>query len=154
MECAVRFDHVTMAFPGVLANDDISLEIRPGEVFALVGENGAGKSTLMNLLYGIHTPTEGESLELERRLTEDHYLELLEEADTSLRSLYKTRYFLAYDRQYFVIDLFPFWHEQAILSVQIPSEDAEIRFPEEIHVIREITDEEEFRNHYLAMRVA
>lgn len=60
MECAVRFDHVTMAFPGVLANDDISLEIRPGEVFALVGENGAGKSTLMNLLYGIHTPTEGD----------------------------------------------------------------------------------------------
>lgn len=56
---AVRFDHVTMEFPGVLANDDISLEIRKGEVFALVGENGAGKSTLMNLLYGIHTPTEG-----------------------------------------------------------------------------------------------
>ena len=60
MECAVRFDHVTMAFPGVLANDDISLEIHPGEVFALVGENGAGKSTLMNLLYGIHTPTKGD----------------------------------------------------------------------------------------------
>ena len=59
MECAVRFDHVSMEFPGVLANDDISLEIRKGEVFALVGENGAGKSTLMNLLYGIHTPTEG-----------------------------------------------------------------------------------------------
>lgn len=48
-----------MAFPGVLANDDVSLEIRPGEVFALVGENGAGKSTLMNILYGIHTPTAG-----------------------------------------------------------------------------------------------
>ena len=60
MECAVRFDHVTMEFPGVLANDDISLEIRRGEVFALVGENGAGKSTLMNLLYGIHTPTAGD----------------------------------------------------------------------------------------------
>ncbi len=60
MECAVRFDHVTMEFPGVLANDDISLGIRKGEVFALVGENGAGKSTLMNLLYGIHAPTEGE----------------------------------------------------------------------------------------------
>ncbi len=94
------------------------------------------------------------SLELERRLTEDHYLELLEEADHSLRSLYKTRYFLAYDRQYFVIDLFPFWHDQAILSVQIPSEDAEIRFPEEIHVIKEITDVEEYRNHYLAKCVA
>lgn len=48
-----------MAFPGVLANDDVSLEIRPGEVFALVGENGAGKSTLMNILYGIHAPTDG-----------------------------------------------------------------------------------------------
>ena len=48
-----------MAFPGVLANDDVSLDIRKGEVFALVGENGAGKSTLMNILYGIHTPTGG-----------------------------------------------------------------------------------------------
>ena len=48
-----------MEFPGVLANDDISLSIRNGEVFALVGENGAGKSTLMNILYGINTPTAG-----------------------------------------------------------------------------------------------
>ena len=45
----VRFSHVSMQFPGVLANDDISLSIYQGEVFALVGENGAGKSTLMNL---------------------------------------------------------------------------------------------------------
>ena len=49
-----------MEFPGVLANDDVSLEIKRGEVFALVGENGAGKSTLMNILYGINTPTGGE----------------------------------------------------------------------------------------------
>lgn len=49
-----------MAFSDVLANDDISLDIRRGEVFALVGENGAGKSTLMNVLYGILTPTDGE----------------------------------------------------------------------------------------------
>ena len=60
MEPAVEFRHVSMEFPGVLANDDISLSIRQGEVFALVGENGAGKTTLMNLLYGIHTPTDGE----------------------------------------------------------------------------------------------
>ncbi|HPS82391.1 MAG TPA: ATP-binding cassette domain-containing protein, partial [Candidatus Limiplasma sp.] len=55
----VRFEHVTMQFPGVLANDDVSLDIRKGEVFALVGENGAGKSTLMNLLYGLQKPTLG-----------------------------------------------------------------------------------------------
>ena len=58
-EIAVRFSHVSMAFPGVLANDDVTLDIKKGEVFALVGENGAGKSTLMNVLYGINTPTDG-----------------------------------------------------------------------------------------------
>ena len=55
----IRFEHISMEFPGVLANDDISLSIKNGEVFALVGENGAGKSTLMNILYGINTPTAG-----------------------------------------------------------------------------------------------
>ena len=55
----IRFEHISMEFPGVLANDDISLSIRDGEVFALIGENGAGKSTLMNILYGINTPTAG-----------------------------------------------------------------------------------------------
>ena len=59
-ETVVKFEHISMEFPGVLANDDVSLEIRKGEVFALVGENGAGKSTLMKILYGIHAPTNGE----------------------------------------------------------------------------------------------
>ena len=59
-EPVIRFEHITMQFPGVLANDDVSLEIRPGEVFALIGENGAGKSTLMNILYGIQEPSSGE----------------------------------------------------------------------------------------------
>lgn len=59
-ENAVEFRHISMEFPGVLANDDVSLTIRRGEVFALVGENGAGKTTLMNILYGIHEPTNGE----------------------------------------------------------------------------------------------
>ncbi len=56
----VRFSHVSMQFPGVLANDDVSLSIRKGEIFALVGENGAGKSTLMNMLFGLLKPTMGE----------------------------------------------------------------------------------------------
>ena len=56
---AVRFEEVSMQFPEVLANDHVSLDIKAGEVFALVGENGAGKSTLMNILYGIHQPTDG-----------------------------------------------------------------------------------------------
>ena len=59
-----------MEFPGVLANDDISLSIRRGEVFALVGENGAGKSTLMNILYGINEPTAGELFVRGQKVTE------------------------------------------------------------------------------------
>ena len=61
-ETIVSFQHVSMQFPGVLANHDVTLDIRKGEVFALVGENGAGKSTLMNILYGLNTPTSGKVL--------------------------------------------------------------------------------------------
>ncbi len=51
---------ITKAFPGVLANDEISFDVRKGEIHALLGENGAGKSTLMKILYGLHSPDAGE----------------------------------------------------------------------------------------------
>jgi len=59
-ELELRMEGITKRFPGVLANDNISLDCRKGEVLGLLGENGAGKTTLMNILYGLHQPDSGE----------------------------------------------------------------------------------------------
>jgi len=59
MEYVVEMLKIRKEFPGVVANDDITLQLKPGEIHALLGENGAGKSTLMSILFGLYPPDQG-----------------------------------------------------------------------------------------------
>ncbi|MCW8782828.1 ATP-binding cassette domain-containing protein, partial [Weizmannia coagulans] len=60
MDYVIEMLHIRKEFPGIVANDDITLQVKKGEIHALLGENGAGKSTLMNVLFGLYQPEKGE----------------------------------------------------------------------------------------------
>ena len=89
-------------------------------------------------------------IEVERRLSKDEYLERLMEADPEMRPIRKDRYCLSDGNQYFEIDIFPFWQDKAILEIELSDPEEEIRFPDAVKVIREVTDEEEYKNYSLA----
>ncbi len=58
-EYIIEMCNITKEFPGIIANDDITLQLKKGEIHALLGENGAGKSTLMSVLFGLYQPEKG-----------------------------------------------------------------------------------------------
>jgi len=66
---AIEMLHITKRFPGIIANDDITLQLKRGEIHALLGENGAGKSTLMSVLFGLYQAEEGEIKKDGRKVT-------------------------------------------------------------------------------------
>ena len=96
--------------------------------------------------------TDLKRIELERRLTWQEYAALLMDADPSLKQIRKTRYCLTWDGQYFEIDVYPFWKDRAIAEIELRSEDTPVRFPKQLHVIREVTEDDAYRNHTLAGR--
>jgi len=96
------------------------------------------------------TLTNLKRVEVERRLSKDEYLLLLMEADPDCRPIRKTRYCLTYDNQYFEIDVYPFWNDKAILEIELNTETDIIRFPKLIRVIKEVTDDNSYKNASLA----
>lgn len=89
-------------------------------------------------------------VEVERRLTKDEYLERLMDADPTRRPIRKDRYCLTDGNQYFEIDVYPFWTDKAIVEIELSDPNEEIRFPKVLKLIREVTDENEYRNSSLA----
>lgn len=89
-------------------------------------------------------------VEIEQRLSQAEYLTLLMDADTTKRQIRKSRFCLTYKGQYFEIDVYPFWNDKAIAEIELSDENAEIVFPEQIRVIKEVTDDEAYKNSSLA----
>lgn len=89
-------------------------------------------------------------LETEKRLTQAEYINLLMDADTTKHQIRKTRYCLVYNNQYFEIDIYPFWDDVAIMEIELNNESQTIEFPPQIKIIKEVTDDIEYKNSNLA----
>lgn len=88
--------------------------------------------------------------ETEQRLSKDQYLSYLMDADPKYKPIRKTRYCFVNNNQYIELDVYPFWQDKAILEVEISNEDGAVYIPDEIKVIKEVTDIREYNNSYIA----
>ena len=73
-------------------------------------------------------------------------------SDTNKHQIRKNRYCMVYDNQYFEIDIYPFWEDVAIIEIELSEEGTEIKFPEQIKIIKEVTKDEEYKNVSLAIQ--
>ena len=89
-------------------------------------------------------------VEVERKLEPNEYIKLLMEADTNLKPIHKTRYCLTENNQYFEIDIYPQWDKQAIMEIELSSEDDIVKTPEFINIIKEVTEDENYKNYNMA----
>ena len=89
-------------------------------------------------------------IEIEERLSKDEYLDLLMNADTNKKPIRKTRYCITYKNQYFEVDIFPFWKDKAILEIELSNENDKIDFPKKFKIIKEVTNDEKYKNSSLA----
>lgn len=89
-------------------------------------------------------------VERERRISQNEYLNLLTEADTTLRQIAKKRICFIYKNQYFELDMYEFLKDKAILEIELTTECTSVDIPDFIKVIKEVTDDEAYRNYSIA----
>ena len=89
-------------------------------------------------------------VEVEKKINEKQYLDYMMEADTSLKQIRKERYCFIYKNNYIELDVYPFWKDYAIVEVELSNESDKVELPMELNVIREVTEEKQFKNHSLA----
>jgi CYTH domain-containing protein len=92
-------------------------------------------------------------IENEENISVEEYDRLLKSADPALNTIYKTRWCVSYNGLIFEIDAFPFWKDRAALEIELESEEQEIRLPEYIDVIKEVTSDRRYTNRALAREV-
>ena len=91
-------------------------------------------------------------IEKEKKITEKEYIEALNRADSSLKQIIKQRVCFVYKNQYFELDLFDFSEDKAIVEIELSKESDTVEFPEFLKIIREVTDDLDYRNKSLARR--
>ena len=97
--------------------------------------------------------TDVKCIENERELSAEEYEELLKLADPERKTVYKTRYCLPYGDRVVEVDVYPFWSDRAIAEVEMEGEEEDVRLPEFIKVIREVTSEKAYKNVSIAKRI-
>lgn len=116
-----------------------------------IRRRGSGETSMYYLtekrLDGKHV-----KLRTQRRLNAGEYHMLKMQANPRSREITKSRYCLTYAGQYLEIDVYPCWNDQAIVEIELTSEHAEVELPEQLHVIREITGDPQYRNASIAVR--
>ena len=115
-----------------------------------IRRRGSGEASMYYLTEKRLIEDGHKTVRTQRRLTEGEYHMLLLQADPRRREICKTRYCLTYENQYFEVDIFPCWNDQAIVEIELSSEDVPVRMPPELTIIREVTGDSRYNNAAIA----
>lgn len=127
----------------------------------LVGEAGTSERVRARTRDGVTVYTHNtkiklshmKRIELEDEVSVEEYNELLKRADPKCRTIEKVRYCVPHGGFVFEIDIFPFWKDKAFMEVEIPSEETQVALPDFVKIIREVTEDNRYTNHALAIEL-